>query len=108
MICIMSVFSHDREKADIFLLPCPFKYLTGLDCPGCGFQRSVIALMRGDVNSSLTLYPPAIPLILTFVFFLFVKLRGKVIRPAVINILFIVNAAVITTSYLFKVAAMLN
>jgi len=108
MICIMSVFSHDWEKADIFLLPCPLKYLTGLDCPGCGFQRSVIALMQGDINSSLALYPPAIPLMLTFVFFLFVKMRGKVIRPAVINVLFIVNATVITASYLFKVAAMLN
>src|SRR3569833_2965488 len=46
------------------LIPCPFKYLTGIDCPGCGFQRSVIALIRGDFHKSFNLYPAAIPLIL--------------------------------------------
>jgi hypothetical protein len=50
------------------LLPCPFKYLTGIDCPGCGFQRSVLALVQGDVHQSFTLYPPAIPLLLFFAY----------------------------------------
>lgn len=26
---------------------CPFKWLTGLDCPGCGSQRAVRALLAG-------------------------------------------------------------
>jgi len=50
------------------LIPCPFKYLTGIDCPGCGFQRSVIALLQGDLDKSFTLYPPAIPLLLFFAY----------------------------------------
>jgi hypothetical protein len=50
------------------LLLCPFKYFTGIDCPGCGFQRSVIALIQGDLHRSLTLYPAAIPLLLFFVY----------------------------------------
>jgi hypothetical protein len=32
---------------------CPTKYLTGLDCPGCGGLRSVHALMHGDVVGAL-------------------------------------------------------
>lgn len=28
---------------------CPFKWLTGFDCPGCGSQRAVRALMRGEL-----------------------------------------------------------
>lgn len=43
------------------LLTCPFKYLTGIDCPGCGFQRSLIALVQGNFHQSLALYPPTIP-----------------------------------------------
>jgi len=52
-------------KADSFLIPCPFKYLTHLDCPGCGFQRAIIALMNGDFQKSFTLYPPAIPFLIS-------------------------------------------
>lgn len=31
---------------------CPFHALTGLDCPGCGSQRAVHALLHGDVVSA--------------------------------------------------------
>ena len=30
----------------------PFKLLTGLQCPGCGLQRALHALLRGDVVSA--------------------------------------------------------
>lgn len=50
------------------LIPCPFKYLTGIDCPGCGFQRSVLALVQGNLHESIMLYPPAIPLIVFFIY----------------------------------------
>lgn len=50
------------------LLKCPFKYLTGTDCPGCGFQRSVLALMNGDLHKSFNLYPSTIPLLLFFAY----------------------------------------
>ncbi|WP_293742721.1 DUF2752 domain-containing protein [uncultured Pedobacter sp.] len=49
------------------LIPCPFKALTGIDCPGCGFQRSFIALIQGDLSKSWSLYPPTIPLLFLFI-----------------------------------------
>ncbi|MBC8054823.1 MAG: DUF2752 domain-containing protein [Sphingobacteriaceae bacterium] len=50
------------------MLPCFFKHLTGFDCPGCGFQRSVLALFNGDFKMSITLYPAAVfILIFTFI-----------------------------------------
>lgn len=33
-----------------------------MDCPGCGFQRSAAALLRGDIAGSLSLYPALIPI----------------------------------------------
>jgi len=51
-----------------YLLPCPFKYITGIDCPGCGFQRAVIALIKGNFHESFVLYPPTIPLLIFFAF----------------------------------------
>jgi len=31
------------------MLPCPFHLLTGFDCPFCGAQRGIWALLHGDV-----------------------------------------------------------
>jgi hypothetical protein len=52
------------------MLPCAYKSIFGFDCPGCGFQRSFIALLKGDMGRSLLLYPATIPLLLTAVFLL--------------------------------------
>ncbi|MFC3561701.1 DUF2752 domain-containing protein [Pedobacter jamesrossensis] len=49
------------------LIPCPFKYLTGIDCPGCGFQRSFIELIQGNFEKSWSIYPPTTPLIFLFI-----------------------------------------
>lgn len=35
------------------LPPCPFKALTGLDCPGCGTGRALGALAEGDLAAVL-------------------------------------------------------
>lgn len=32
---------------------CPFKLLTGLPCPGCGFTKSVISFYKGDLVKSI-------------------------------------------------------
>jgi hypothetical protein len=86
-----------------YLLPCPFKYLTGIDCPGCGFQRSVLALMRGDIHQSFILYPPAIPLILVLLWGLANKLMGlDNQRHIVKKNMFILMAATIIVSYAIK------
>ncbi|WP_257666528.1 DUF2752 domain-containing protein [Parapedobacter tibetensis] len=51
-----------------FLLPCPFKAVTDVDCPGCGFQRSLFALAQGNWAESYQLYPPTIPLLVVFLY----------------------------------------
>ncbi|AYL99505.1 DUF2752 domain-containing protein [Mucilaginibacter celer] len=82
------------------LLPCPFKYLTGIDCPGCGFQRSVIALIQGNVQKSFLLYPPTIPLLLFFAYGIadgFFKLDTR--KYAVKKTLFIIVGYIVLVSY---------
>ena len=34
-------------------LPCPFRAVTGLMCPGCGMTHALDALVRGDVRSAV-------------------------------------------------------
>jgi len=50
------------------MLSCPFKELTGYDCPGCGLQRSFIALLKGDVIEAVMIFPAIFPLIFMFLF----------------------------------------
>jgi hypothetical protein len=86
------------------LIPCPFKYLTGIDCPGCGFQRSVMALFQGDLQKSFALYPPAIPLLLFFAYGIadaFIKLDTP--TSAVKKTLFMFVGSIVLVSYLVKI-----
>jgi hypothetical protein len=86
------------------LLPCPFKYLTGIDCPGCGFQRAVIALFKGNFQQSFYLYPPAIPVILTCLWWLadgWLKLDTK--KATVKKSLFMITGSFILVSYMVKI-----
>jgi hypothetical protein len=50
------------------LLPCPYKKYIGIDCFGCGMQRSIIALVKGNFMESFYLYPALIPMLFLFLF----------------------------------------
>ena len=50
---------------------CPFKALTGLDCPGCGATRALHFAMRGDLVTAAgynALFVLALPFVLVAVF----------------------------------------
>ncbi|MCX6297235.1 MAG: DUF2752 domain-containing protein [Bacteroidetes bacterium] len=50
------------------LLTCPYKAVSGFDCPGCGIQRSFIELLKGNFYISWCLYPALFPTIFTLLF----------------------------------------
>jgi len=39
---------------------CAVHYMLGLPCPGCGFTRSIVALVHGDVVRSIRWHPMGI------------------------------------------------
>jgi uncharacterized BrkB/YihY/UPF0761 family membrane protein len=58
------------------MLHCPIKAMTGVDCPGCGFQRAASDLLRGDAGGAWAHYPPIFPFLLTLLL-LVVALRTQ-------------------------------
>ena len=52
----------DLEK---YMFPCLSKTLFGIECLGCGFQRSFVLLIQGDFAGSFKMYPA---LLTTFLF----------------------------------------
>jgi len=101
-IFILSVWSYLLDQADNFFLPCPFKALTGFDCPGCGFQRSFVALLKGDWQESFHLYPPTVPLLLTFIIVLPANYFIKKDLSLLIKIMYVITGTIILVSYLYK------
>ncbi|MBD1262998.1 DUF2752 domain-containing protein [Maribacter polysiphoniae] len=42
---------------DDYMLPCLNKKLFGIECPGCGAQRAISFLLKGDFIDAFTMYP---------------------------------------------------
>ncbi|HET6990424.1 MAG TPA: DUF2752 domain-containing protein, partial [Bacteroidia bacterium] len=74
----------------------------GIDCPGCGLQRSFLELLQGNIRESFFLYPALFPILITFIF-LAVHLKFRLPNGAkILTGLFIFSATVIMISYILK------
>ena len=45
------------DPASGYFPQCPFLYFTGLQCPGCGSQRAIHALLHADLSSAWSYNP---------------------------------------------------
>jgi hypothetical protein len=43
---------------------CPFRFVTGIPCPGCGMGHALVFALRGDFAASLRSHPLGVPLLL--------------------------------------------
>ncbi|KPM31709.1 Membrane protein [Croceitalea dokdonensis DOKDO 023] len=85
-----------------YMLPCLSKQLFGLDCPGCGLQRSLVFLAKGEFKAAFDMYP-AIYAILALAFFLVFDMLVKPKNGYPIKIfLSVVTVGSIVLSYILK------
>lgn len=83
-------------------LPCLYKKFLGIECPGCGLQSSVIELLKGNIRSSIELYPALIPMIalcLCGAFYAVFKFRYGDIITIIIAIF---TGVIMTLSYIAR------
>lgn len=69
-VCAALLRFVDPASADFFP-PCPFHFLTGLHCPGCGSLRALHQLLNGNLTAAFALNPLAI-ILLPFILYHFV------------------------------------
>lgn len=84
------------------LLQCPTKKLIGIDCLGCGFQRSFLLLINGNLVDSFLMYPALIPLLLMFGYLithLFLRFKKG---AKTLQYFYILNSILIITNYIIK------
>ncbi|WP_298778349.1 DUF2752 domain-containing protein [uncultured Polaribacter sp.] len=84
------------------MLPCLNKKLFGIDCLGCGFQRAVVHLIKGNFSEAFNTYPAIYTLVLLLLFFLInIKMKFKNGKKIIITLAFI-NLLIIMISYFIK------
>ena len=84
------------------MLPCWYKKYFGIDCPGCGMQRSIIELFKGNFIESFKLYPALIPiLILLFTLVLHLKFEFKY-GAKILTYMFILVVTIVVISFTYK------
>lgn len=93
----------DTTGVEKYLLTCPSKKFFYLDCPGCGLQRSLLALFHGDITASWQLYPPTPFLLLTITFLALHLAIGFRQGAYILKILFIITVAVMAVNYIYKI-----
>jgi membrane protein insertase Oxa1/YidC/SpoIIIJ len=85
------------------MVSCFFKSNFGIDCPGCGFQRSFIELLNGNFFGSISTYPPLLPLLFMYVLLLshlFFRLKNG---ASILLVTFIINIVLIFSHFVYKI-----
>ena len=83
--CLFALTYPAFDILELFSFNCPFKSLTGLPCPGCGFTRSIESLTTGDIHGSFIHNPGWIVLILFLVIMTGIGVRS-IVRGRQVNL----------------------
>ena len=90
-------------KLDEYMLPCFNKTVLGIECAGCGFQRSIALLIHGDFVQAFLMYPAIYPIlglagvIVTNIFFKLKNYNKIITILAVVTVTFILGNFIIKT-----------
>ncbi len=83
-------------------MPCMWKKYLGIECPGCGMQRAIIDMLKGDFWGSLIAYSALLP-IFFMIIFLMLHLKLKFKHGAkILQITFIFVLSIIIINYIYK------
>ena len=98
----MSILNLLNSPED-FMLPCLSKQILGLECFGCGLQRSTLLVFQGEFIAAFKMYP-AIYTLFMFALFLAFNLFYKIKYSEKIKItLVVLNIIIIVISYIIKI-----
>jgi hypothetical protein len=84
-------------------LTCSFREHLHVECPGCGMQSALIALLRGQVWLSLQLHPALVPILFTFLFTALHLIFKFKHGAAIIKWSFGTSAALMLLNFIFKI-----
>ncbi len=84
------------------MLPCLNKKILGVDCPGCGLQRSVDLLLHGEFVAAFQMYPAIYTIIPLFAMIISNKVFNLKVDNRLITGLGAATVALILINYIIK------
>lgn len=85
-----------------YMLPCLNKKLFGLECMGCGLQRSVVLIFKGEFVAAFYMYPAIYTLLLLFGFVILNSFKNYKHANKIIITLAILNLIIIIVNFILK------
>ncbi len=84
------------------MLSCQIKKHIGVDCIGCGMQRSLIHILKGEFVEAFYMYPAIYTLLAMFGYLLLhLKFNFK-LGHKVLLYLFVTNVVIMLTNFILK------
>ncbi|WP_448607690.1 DUF2752 domain-containing protein [Paenimyroides ceti] len=84
------------------MIPCVNKTIFGVECMGCGTQRAIAFLLRGDFIAAFKMFPAIYTTLLLFLFIGIHFIDSSRKYHKIIISLAIVNALIMIISYFYK------
>lgn len=85
-----------------YMLPCLNKKYLGFECMGCGLQRSVALILKGEFIEAFMMYPAIYPLISLLGFLIINQFRTLKYANFIIPALSILTVGAVIISYALK------
>ena len=85
-----------------YMLPCLNKKLFGIECMGCGMQRSISLIFQGEFVAAFHIYPAIYTLTLLIGFVLLNSYKNYKFATKIIIILALINVILIVGNFVLK------
>lgn len=86
-----------------YMLPCMNKSLFGIDCIGCGAQRSLLLLINGDFTNAFYQFPAIYTSLLLFGYIGLHFIDTSRDYQKIITGMAITNASIMIIAYIYKI-----
>ncbi|MBC7640836.1 MAG: DUF2752 domain-containing protein [Flavobacterium sp.] len=90
----------DLEK---YMIPCVNKQMFGIECLGCGTQRALLLITKGEFLEAFKIFPPIYSTILLFLVIALLIFDKKRNYHKIVIFLAVINAIIMIISYFYKI-----
>lgn len=85
-----------------YMLPCPSKKFFGIECFGCGSQRALALILKGEFYDAFFMFPAIYPLLIFLFFTILNFIDRKRNYGKVIISLAIISTLIMIISYFYR------